>query len=129
MIMIPTGVCTDSNSIHASIVLAGDPKQLDPVTKSSYACKLHHQQSYMAYLCNQPVYRNGNLLNGDVITHLVHNYRSHPAILQVPNKNFYDGLLISSALPCMYAYSSQANAQNAQINNYPSSLFSFNSSN
>lgn len=38
----------------------------------------------------------GNHYDKQMITKLVHNYRSHPAILDLPNKAFYDGDLIAA---------------------------------
>ena len=39
----------------------------------------------------------GNHFDKRMITELVHNYRSHPQILEIPNKAFYDGDLIADA--------------------------------
>ena len=35
--------------------------------------------------------------DGRLITKLVHNYRSHPSILELPNRFFYDRELVCSA--------------------------------
>lgn len=89
----PIGLCTSHKNIHAQIVLAGDPKQLDAVTKSGKAKALGYSISLLEQLCNTNLYsRNattGNF-NERYITQLVKNYRSHPHILSVPNELFYE---------------------------------------
>lgn len=94
--------------IHSSIVLAGDPKQLDAVTKSRYAIKLGFKMSFMEHLFNRRLYQRDpetGDFNQKYITQLVKNYRSHSVILHIPNDLFYEnklqveassGLLISN---------------------------------
>lgn len=77
-------------------MLAGDPKQLDAVTKSEYAKKLGYKTSFMEHLFNQPCYqRDPGRGNYDprFIVQLTNNYRSHPMIISMPNQLFYDGSL------------------------------------
>lgn len=98
--MIIEGLCTSENEIHSSIVLAGDPKQLNAVTKSRTASKIGHNISFMENLFKKPLYQRDpetNKFNPDYITMLVKNYRSHPKILDVPNKLFYDNALRAAA--------------------------------
>lgn len=95
------GLCTSSYGIiHSSVVLAGDPKQLDAVTKSDYAVKLGFKTSFMEHLFEKPLYSRHpytHKYNHKYITQLVKNYRSHPAILSIPNKLFYDNKLEAKA--------------------------------
>lgn len=96
----PLGLCTHPREIKSSIVLAGDPKQLDAVTKSGYAGKLGFKTSFMEHLFEKRLYKRNALtgkFNQKYITQLVKNYRSHPAILEIPNKLFYDNKLEAKA--------------------------------
>lgn len=94
------GLCSEESAIKSSIVLAGDPKQLDAVTMSSYAVQLGYKKSYMEYLFDQKLYqrslKTGNF-NPQFITQLVKNYRCHPKILEFSNKLFYENKLEAKA--------------------------------
>lgn len=82
--------------IHANIVLAGDPKQLDAVTKSEQAKELGFRTSFLEHLCEYKRYQrdeNTKQFNSTYITQLVRNYRSHPSILKLPNELFYNNTL------------------------------------
>jgi len=74
-----------------SIILAGDPKQLGPSTRSSCASSnglcLSLQERLMGLSLYQPE------ANFSVITKLLDNYRSHDALLRVPSELFYKGSL------------------------------------
>lgn len=100
-----TGLCTTPSKIHANIILIGDPKQLDAVTKSEWSIRLGFKTSWFEQLFNLPLYqRNARTgeFNKTYITQLVENFRSHPAILKVPNELFYENKLkamVSRALP------------------------------
>ncbi|TBU41757.1 P-loop containing nucleoside triphosphate hydrolase protein [Dichomitus squalens] len=74
------------------VILAGDPKQLGPVIRSSIARELGLARSYLERLIEMPLY-NGPNSRGTSYTKLVKNYRSHVAILRYPNEKFYDGEL------------------------------------
>ena len=86
------------------VVLAGDPKQLGPIIRSDVAKRFGLEKSLLERLSQlQPYARTeeadyfGDHYNTRMITKLVRNYRSHPAILDIPNKAFYDGDLIAQA--------------------------------
>eukprot|EP00040_Diaphanoeca_grandis_P035093 m.219666 g.219666 ORF g.219666 m.219666 type:complete len:1197 (-) comp33300_c1_seq1:100-3690(-) len=81
------------------LVLAGDPKQLGPIVHSKLATTFGLGKSYLGRLCELPVYAPDQLGDFDpcVLTKLVHNYRSHPDILELPNRLFYNNELIVSA--------------------------------
>lgn len=71
------------------LVLAGDPKQLGPILRSPFAIKYGLDKSLLErYMLDQPVYSKP--YDERIITKLLNNYRSHPAILKLPNQMFYD---------------------------------------
>lgn len=95
-----SGLCSTENEIHASIVLVGDPKQLDAMTKSNWAKDLGHKTSLLEHLCERNLYKRDprtNEFRKAYITQLVENYRSHPLILQMSNELFYDNKLKAKA--------------------------------
>lgn len=81
--------------------LPGDPHQLGPVVKSNLAVKLGLTLSPLERLMQTPVYSKDPVkgYNPLVITKLLVNYRSHPALLEISNRLFYDGELISDPIP------------------------------
>eukprot|EP00980_Cylindrotheca_fusiformis_P025199 scaffold13271_cov110-Cylindrotheca_fusiformis.AAC.2 len=84
----------EENGPVGQLVLAGDPKQLGPVTTSDICLKYGLSVSYMERLTNRSVYQpqaDGQYPKG-LLTKLVRNYRSHPAILKLPNEMFYKDL-------------------------------------
>ena len=81
------------------IVMAGDPKQLGPVLRSPIAIKHGLERSLIERLIYSSVYgQDVESLEGDydkkILTKLTKNYRSHPVILDVPNRLFYNLSLI-----------------------------------
>lgn len=88
--------------MHANIVLIGDPKQLDAVTKSMWSIKMGSQISLFERLFNLPLYKRNaqtGQFSQQYITQLVQNYRSHRAILKIPNELFYENTLQAMASP------------------------------
>lgn len=85
------------------MVLAGDPKQLGPVLRSPIALKHGLQISLLERLMNtSEVYQRSKPTNGfnsATITKLLKNFRSHPKLLTLPSKLFYDNELESKADP------------------------------
>ncbi|RVE70580.1 hypothetical protein OJAV_G00065900 [Oryzias javanicus] len=84
------------------LVLAGDPKQLGPILRSPFALRYGMGESLLERLMkNFPLYqKNEGVFNNRFVTKLLRNYRSHPAILKIPNELFYDGEL----QPCAEEY-------------------------
>ncbi|EKM76476.1 hypothetical protein AGABI1DRAFT_131302 [Agaricus bisporus var. burnettii JB137-S8] len=83
-----------------NVVLAGDNQQLGPIVNSGTARLLKLSQSYLARLMTLPIYNiEGEDSNpggrGVTIAKLVKNFRSHPAILEFPNTQFYNSELRS----------------------------------
>uniref|UniRef100_A0A7G3AED1 Putative dna helicase n=1 Tax=Lutzomyia longipalpis TaxID=7200 RepID=A0A7G3AED1_LUTLO len=84
--LIPiAGVISSPGMIHGQIVLAGDPMQLGPIVKCDRASK--HLGIYAKD-------SNGKY-NPRAITKLLRNFRSHPKILEFPDKEFYSGELMA----------------------------------
>ncbi|CAI9714722.1 Hypothetical predicted protein [Octopus vulgaris] len=77
---------------NTQIILAGDPKQLDPVFKSEQA----RDAGYDVPLIQRLMDSNQNYRNTMVIK-LLNNYRSHPAIIKIPNELFYQDELKACA--------------------------------
>lgn len=81
---------------NIQVVLAGDPKQLGPVIASHLARAFGLGRSFLERLMD-----NGGIYarpyNAVYITKLVRNYRSHPAILELPSSLFYDSELVNAA--------------------------------
>lgn len=100
--LVPIGLLRcDSNP--GQIILAGDPQQLGPVLMSNYASAYGLSQSLLERLTLHPLYQRSpefaefGHYNPKLLTKLVRNYRSHPALLALPSKMFYDNELI----PCV----------------------------
>lgn len=94
------GICSTRDEIKSKIVLAGDPKQLDAICKSTIAADLGYKVSYMERLFNRKLYQRDSKTqkyNPKYITQLVQNYRSHEAILHTPNVLFYENALKAKA--------------------------------
>lgn len=86
------------------LVLAGDPRQLGPVIHSGLAREHGLQTSMMERLMGCAPYAKDQQAHAEtlgfepaVLTKLVWNFRSHPALLALPNSLFYDGELVPKA--------------------------------
>ncbi|KAM4583240.1 putative helicase mov-10-B.1 isoform 3-T3 [Fundulus diaphanus] len=77
-------------SKKGQLVLAGDPKQLGPIVRSPYAIKHGLGLSLLERLMNRKTYQD---LDSRFVTKLLQNYRSHAAILKIPNELFYNNEL------------------------------------
>ncbi|CAH1784099.1 unnamed protein product [Owenia fusiformis] len=83
------------------LVLAGDPEQLGPILRSPVSLKYGLETSILErYMKQCEVYDKAvnpgpdlKSFNPNLITKLVRNYRSHPAILRIPNELFYNSEL------------------------------------
>lgn len=82
---------------EGQLVLAGDPEQLGPILRSPLALRHQLGLSLLERLMRgNPLYHKSSdthLYNTTFVTKLLRNYRSHPAILKVPNELFYDNEL------------------------------------
>lgn len=91
------GLCSEYGVVKARIILAGDPLQLDAVTKSMNAVELGYSTSWMEFLMeNKKCYMRHPILkrhDPNYITVLTQNYRSHEQIIAIPNQLFYGGIL------------------------------------
>uniref|UniRef100_A0A8C5DLP8 RNA helicase n=1 Tax=Gouania willdenowi TaxID=441366 RepID=A0A8C5DLP8_GOUWI len=79
------------------LVLAGDPKQLGPILRSPLALEHGLGISLLERLMLQnPLYQKSSdsgHFDTRFVTKLLRNYRSHSAILKVPNELFYENEL------------------------------------
>lgn len=80
-------------------MLAGDPRQLGPVLRSPLTQKHGLGYSMLERLLTyNALYKKGpDGYNAQFITKLLRNYRSHPTILDVPNRLYYEGELQACA--------------------------------
>jgi len=89
-----------NHAIGGHVVLAGDPKQLGAIVRSPLAEKYQLGKSLLERLMERDLYKkdseSGNY-NVKFITKLKKNYRSHPDIINVSNKLFYDNELEACA--------------------------------
>ncbi|XP_043072284.1 putative helicase mov-10-B.2 isoform X2 [Drosophila grimshawi] len=83
------------------VILSGDHKQLGPVIKSNRAAQLGLSHSLLERLLQSDVYAVDASGNYDhtLQTRLRRNYRSHPEIVGLYNKLYYNGELIAQAPP------------------------------
>ncbi|NWH79231.1 M10L1 helicase, partial [Piaya cayana] len=84
-----------TNPKGGQLVLAGDPQQLGPVLRSPLAIEHGLGTSLLERLMlHNPLYkRSSDGYDPQFVTKLLWNYRSHEAILRVPNELFYDNEL------------------------------------
>uniref|UniRef100_A0A182N2W0 Uncharacterized protein n=1 Tax=Anopheles dirus TaxID=7168 RepID=A0A182N2W0_9DIPT len=103
--LVPIGcVGTDvtRKRLHASVILAGDPKQLGPVTRLQLLRDTPHDRSLLERLMALPPYRRDVLSNEydtRMVTKLLDNYRSHATLFAFSNKQFYEGELRAKGAP------------------------------
>ncbi|NXI28627.1 SDE3 helicase, partial [Sterrhoptilus dennistouni] len=85
----------ETNPNGGQLVLAGDPKQLGPVLTSPLAIQHGLGTSLLERLMlHNPLYKKSSGgYDAQFITKLLWNYRSHEAILKIPNELFYDNEL------------------------------------
>ena len=81
-----------ANTDNSQIVLVGDPMQCGPTVSSSAARDLGLGQSLMERLMKTRVYQRGDDGEYDphLVTALIDNYRSHPDLVALPSRLFYD---------------------------------------
>ncbi|KAL8278914.1 hypothetical protein RQP46_008583 [Phenoliferia psychrophenolica] len=83
---------------RTSVILCGDPKQLGPIVQSPIALHFGLGESLLERLMKLSMYDPSNAAAaGTTVVKLVDNYRSHPKILEFPNREFYGGELRPSA--------------------------------
>ncbi|DAA31470.1 helicase MOV-10 isoform X2 [Bos indicus] len=89
----------EADNPGGQLVLAGDPRQLGPVLRCPLTQKHGLGYSLLERLLTfNALYKKGpDGYNPQFITKLLRNYRSHPTILDVPNRLYYDGELQACA--------------------------------
>lgn len=94
------GLGSSSKGINAQIILSGDHKQLGSIVKNSFCRRLGMEKSMMERIMEtDEKYQKKPNYNQQYVTLLVKNYRSHPAILQFSNENFYESQLVPMCPP------------------------------
>ncbi|NWW93425.1 SDE3 helicase, partial [Rhynochetos jubatus] len=90
-----TAMDQDTNPNGGQLVLAGDPQQLGPVLRSPLAIEHGLGMSLLERLMlHNPLYKKSSGgYDPQFVTKLLWNYRSHEAILRIPNELFYDSEL------------------------------------
>ncbi|NXG77795.1 SDE3 helicase, partial [Baryphthengus martii] len=90
-----TAMDEKTNPNGGQLVLAGDPQQLGPVLRSPLAIEHGLGTSLLERLMlHNPLYKKSSRgYNPQFVTKLLWNYRSHEAILRIPNELFYDSEL------------------------------------
>ncbi|KAF1391972.1 hypothetical protein PFLUV_G00047620 [Perca fluviatilis] len=82
---------------NGQLVLAGDPKQLGPILRSPYALQYGLGLSLLERLMRHNTLYQKSTDSGHFdtrfVTKLLRNYRSHAAILKIPNELFYENEL------------------------------------
>uniref|UniRef100_A0A667YRE2 RNA helicase n=1 Tax=Myripristis murdjan TaxID=586833 RepID=A0A667YRE2_9TELE len=95
--LVPLAGTENNSTVFSSgqVVLAGDPKQLGPILRSPFALQYGMGVSMLERLMsNFSLYqKEEEVFDNRFVTKLLQNYRSHPAILKIPNELFYDGEL------------------------------------
>lgn len=93
--LIPiAGLGTNQQSVRAQIVLSGDHKQLGPIVIPKFCQKMGMEKSMMERMMEtNKLYLRSPTYNQKFVTQLKKNYRSHPALLEFSNANFYDSQL------------------------------------
>ena len=93
-----------SAKIPFQVILAGDPFQLGPVLQSRVASSYGLNVSLLERLISRPLYcRNEDKFSDHgcydplLVTKLINNYRSHPAVLKLPSAVFYHDELVPCA--------------------------------
>jgi helicase MOV-10 len=95
-VSIPLSLTMSQNTnFKASIVLAGDHKQLGQIMRTHFSEVYGFQISIMERVMEMPNYKFDEQTgyNANYITQLTDNFRSHEAILDFSNKNFYNSIL------------------------------------
>uniref|UniRef100_A0A674KB04 RNA helicase n=1 Tax=Terrapene triunguis TaxID=2587831 RepID=A0A674KB04_9SAUR len=92
---ILTTMDRETNTNGGQLVLAGDPKQLGPILRSPLAIEHGLEVSLLERLMkHNSLYQKGaESYDPQFVTKLLRNYRSHAALLEIPNQEFYDGEL------------------------------------
>ncbi|TNN76493.1 putative helicase mov-10-B.1 [Liparis tanakae] len=82
---------------NGQLVLAGDPKQLGPILRSPFSLQYGLGLSLLERLMTHNALYQKSTESGHFdtrfVTKLLRNYRSHPAILKIPNELFYENEL------------------------------------
>lgn len=104
------------------VVVAGDPQQLGPIVRSELAKAFGLEMSFLERLSKRKAYKRLTDAEGEIkfdqriVTKLIRNYRSHKAIMKLPNELFYDNDLLPCANPIL---SSLQNWEHLPMKGFP----------
>lgn len=97
--LIPLSVTSDVNklastTLHAQLVIAGDPYQLGPIVRSKQIQQIYGTSMLERLMRDCTPYKKQNgRYNSNYITKLLENYRNHECFLHIPNNEFYENEL------------------------------------
>ncbi|KAG9001269.1 hypothetical protein FRB93_012196 [Tulasnella sp. JGI-2019a] len=77
---------------NTNLILSGDPLQLGPIIRSGVGKSLGFGVSFLERVMQRDIYQEERW-RGVTVVKLVKNFRSHAAILEFPNSEFYGGKL------------------------------------
>ncbi|KAG9031548.1 hypothetical protein FRB95_002542 [Tulasnella sp. JGI-2019a] len=77
---------------NTNLILSGDPLQLGPIIRSGVGRSLGFGVSFLERVMQRDIYQEERW-RGVTVVKLVKNFRSHAAILEFPNSEFYGGKL------------------------------------
>ncbi|XP_014786677.1 RNA helicase Mov10l1 isoform X1 [Octopus bimaculoides] len=91
--LIPVGLVAGTDG---QITLSGDPEQLGPILHSPYTKSHGLELSFLERIMGQELYSRdetkfvtSGYFDPMLVTKLIYNYRSHPALLHLPSVLFY----------------------------------------
>lgn len=95
-----SGLGSSQHGVHAQIVISGDHKQLGAIVSDDFCRKLRMETSMMERIVEMNERHQHNpSYNENFVTQLVQKYRSHSAILQFSNENYYHSQLVPMCPP------------------------------
>ncbi|CAO1441395.1 unnamed protein product, partial [Diamesa tonsa] len=97
--VIPIAVCADNNKISASLVFCGDHKQLGPIFNTHHNDRYGFSITLMERVLLLEEYERDPSYDTELVIKLVKNFRSHHAILEYSNQQFYNDELQACQTP------------------------------
>ena len=107
------------------MILAGDPFQLGPVVQSIQGKFLGLQSNMIERLMEFQLYKrdSNRNYNEKFVVQLTKNYRSHPALIKIPNQLFYSNSLQACASDAIISTSGKITQKLCDLNLLPKQGF------